>query len=189
LNGRALGVYEISSSTSASFNGQFIDGNLIGGTLNAQLVGSAYTSSFSYTSSINMTSDVLSSMDTTRAFTVALQNLHPTYKAGDIIRIGVFGRKQFPLKTFDRSTQQTQYMVPEFLPTSSYYALKDNETDEIVMDFDNYTKIGCEYPSGNYFMIDTTGLPQDRYYRVLIRINDGRSIHTIDCGKTFKLVR
>ena len=57
------------------------------------------------------------------------------------------------------------------------------------MDFDEYTKLSCEYPYGNYLVIDTTSLPQDRYYRILIRIDDGQSIYTIDCGKTFKLVR
>jgi hypothetical protein len=80
-------------------------------------------------------------------------------------------------------------MIPEFLPTQSYFALKDNETDEMVLDFDEYTKLSCEYPNGNYFLIDTTGLPQDRYYRILIRVDGEQSSHTFDCGKTFKIVR
>lgn len=187
--GTALGTYQISSSNSASFNGQFISGDLLGGFLNAQLSGSAYTASFQYTSSTDFSSSYLTQLDTTRPFSIALQNIKSEYKAGDIAKIGVFGRVQFPLKHFGKATQQEQYLVPEYLPTSSYYALKDNQTEEIVMDFDNYTQVGCEYPQGNYFILDTTGLPQDRYYRVLIRINDGQSIYTIDCGKTFKLTR
>jgi hypothetical protein len=111
------------------------------------------------------------------------------YKAGDIAKIGVFARKQFPLKSFGMSSQQEQYLVPEYLPTSSYYALKDNETGEIVLDFDNYTQLSCEYPYGNYFVIDTSGMPQERHYRVLIRVEDGQSIYTIDCGKVFKITR
>jgi hypothetical protein len=189
VNGRALGTYTLSGSTSASFNGQFIDGNLLGGVLSLQLSGSVVTSSYSYTSSVEFTSSVLSPLDSERPFTVTLSNVSPTYKAGDIVKMNVFGRKQFPLKTFGKSTQQQQYLVPEYLPTSSYYALKDNETSEILMDFDNYTRIGCMYPEGNYFVIDTTALPQERYYRVLIRVNDGTSIHTIDTGKTFKVTR
>lgn len=200
VSGTALGTYVISGSNgsdatgsagsnSASFNGQFINGELIGGFLNVQLSGSVYTSSFQYTSSVALSSSYLSSLDTTRPFSIALQNLKSEYKAGDIAKIGVFGRIQFPLKYFGKSTQQEQYLVPEFLPTSSFYALKDNQTEEIVMDFDNYTQIGCEYPQGNYFILDTTGLPQDRYYRVLIRVDDGQSIYTIDCGKTFKVTR
>jgi len=189
VNGTALGTYQLSGSTSASFSGQFIDGNLVGGVLNLQLSGSVYSSSFSYTSSVEISSSFFNGLNTGRPFTVTLFNVHPTYKAGDIAQFNVFGRKQFPLKYFGKSTQQEQYLIPEVLPTSSYYALKDNETGEIIMNFDNYTRIGCKYPEGNYFVIDTTSLPQERYYRVLIRVDDGQSIYTIDTGKTFKVVR
>lgn len=189
VSGKALGLYTTSGSTSASFAGQFVDGNLIGGVLNLQLSGSVTTASYYYTSSVEISSSVFTALDSTRPFTIVLQNVNPIYKAGDIARIGVFGRKQFPLKTFGKSTQQVQYIVPEYLPTSSFYALKDNETDEIVMNFDSYTQIGCSYPEGNYFVIDTTCLPQDRYYRVLIRVEDAQSTYTIDCGKTFKVTR
>jgi len=189
VNGKALGLYTTSGSTSASFNGQLISGNLIGTTISVQLTGSVYTSSFTYTSSVNITSSLLFPMDTNRPFTIAVQNMNPTYKAGDIAKMGVFGRKKFPLKYFGRSTQQEQYLIPEYLPTSSFYALKDDITDEIILNFDNFTKVGCEYPAGNYFIIDTTSLPQDRYYRVLIRISDARTTYTIDAGKTFKIVR
>lgn len=189
VSGKAIGLYTTSGSTSASFAGQFVDGNLIGGTLNLQLSGSVVTSSYYYTSSVEMTSSAFTALNSTRPFTIVLQNVNPTYKAGDIARIGVFGRKQFPLKTFGKSTQQVQYMIPEYLPTSSFYALKDNETDEIVMNFDAFTTIGCEYPAGNYFILDTTSLPQERYYRVLIRVTDEQTTYTVDTGKTFKVTR
>lgn len=189
VNGKALGTYIVSGSNSASFNGQFIQGNLIGGYLNAQLSGSVYTSSFVETGSVEMTSSLLFPMDINNPFTINIQNLFPEYRAGDIVKIGVFGRKQFPLKTFGKTTQQQQYLIPEFLPSSSYYALKDNQTEEIILNFDSYTQLSCEYPQGNYFIIDTTGLPQERYYRILIRINYNNKIYTIDTGKTFKIVR
>lgn len=189
VSGKALGTYVLSGSTSASFNGQFIQGNLLGGYLNVQLSGSVYTSSFVTTGSVEMTSSLLFPMDVDRPFTIVIQNLSPTYRAGDIVKIGVFGRKQFPLKTFGKTTQQQQYLIPEFLPSSSYYALKDNQTEEIVLNFDSYTQLSCEYPYGNYFIVDTTGLPQERYYRVLIRVENNGEIYTIDTGKTFKIVR
>ena len=189
VSGKALGLYQISGSTSASFSGQFVAGNLLGGYLNLQLSGSVITASYVTTGSIEITSSVLSSLDVDRPFTIAIQNLQPQYRAGDIVKIGVFGRKQFPLKTFAKATQQVQYMIPEFLPSSSYYALKDNQTEEIVLNFDSYTQLSCEYPYGNYFIVDTTGLPQERYYRVLIRVEDDGKTYTIDTGKTFKIVR
>ena len=196
IYGKALGYYTISGSisaslgsNSASFIGQFVEGPLRRGYLNVQLSGSVLTSSYAYTSSITFTSTEMTALDVGRPFAIVVQNVHPTYKVGDIAKIGVFGRKQFPLKTFGISSQQEQYLVPEYLPTSSYYALKDNETGEIVIDFDSYTQIGCEYPDGNYFVIDTTGLPQERYYRVLVRVENDGQIYTMDCGKVFKITR
>lgn len=188
INGHALGMYILSDSTSASFNGQFTDGNTVGGTVSLQLTGSIYTSSFSYTASM-ITSSNLAALDIQRPYAVTLQNVYPVYKSGDIVKIGIFGRKLYPQKFFGISGQQEQYLVPEYLPTSSYYALKDNLTEEIVINFDSYTRIGCEYPLGNFFILDTTGLPQDRYYRILIRIEDSKNLYTIDTGKIFKLTR
>jgi hypothetical protein len=187
--GPLLGTYTTSGSYSASFAGQFTDGMFLGGAVNLQLTGSTFTSSFTYTSSVNISSSVLGPLDIGRPYSISIGNLQPEYKAGDIIKLNVFGRKKFPLKTYGISTQQEQYLIPEFLPSSSYYALKDNQTDEIVVNFDSFTQISCEYPDGNYFLVDTTGLSQERYYRVLIRVNDGEQIDTIDTGKTFKITR
>ncbi len=193
ISGRALGLYTISqsSTTSASFTGQFVDGQLIGGYLNLQLTGSqaGQTSSFSYTSSVQITSSFLDPLDVGRQFSINLNNLQPTYKAGDLIKVNVFARPKFPIKDFAITTQQQAYLVPNFLPTSSYWALKDNQTDEIVVNFDDFTKISCNYPAGNYFFVDTTSLPQERYYRILIRVDDGVQVATVDTGKTFKITR
>ena len=177
------------SVTSSSFDGQFTDGIFIGGTVNLQLTGNAYTATSYYTSSINVSSSVLGPLDVGRPYSINIGNLKPEYKSGDIIKLNVFSRKKFPLKYFGISTQQEQYLIPEFLPSSSYWALKDNQTDEIVINFDSYTRISCEYPNGNYFYVDTTSLPQERYYRILIRVDDGEQIDTIDTGKTFKITR
>lgn len=192
--GTAMGYYLTSSNvseslTSASFNGQFTSGPFLGAYVSFQLTGSATTVPYDYTSSVAFTSSVLTALDVERPFSINLQNLQPTYKSGDIIKLNVFGRKKHPLKDFGILTQQVQYLVPEYLPPTTYYALKDNQTDEIVVNFDSYTRVSCEYPGGNYFLIDTTGLPQERYFRVLIRVEDGTLIDTIDTGKIFKITR
>jgi len=190
--GPLLGVYTPSGSYtpySASFYGQFTDGMFAGGTVGLQLSGSVSTSSYTYPVSGTLSSSSLYPLDIEKQFSINLTNLQSEYKAGDIIKLNVFGRKKYPQKFFDLTNQQSQYLIPEFLPTASYYALKDNQTDEIVINFDYATQISCEYPDGNYFLIDTTGLPQERYYRVLIRVKDGTISNTIDTGKIFKIVR
>lgn len=189
INGTAFGQYQTSGSTSASFSGMFINGIYTGGGINLQLSGSVYTSSHVYTSSVEMTSSVFSNLDTDRPFTVIVKNLKPQYKGGDVVRVNVFGRKEFPAKTFGKTSQQISYIVPETLPTSSYYAIKDNMSEEIIIDFDNYTRISCDYPTGNYFMLDTTGLAQERQYRILIRIETDENTYTFDNNDVFKIVR
>lgn len=189
VNGTALGLYEIYDETSASFDGQFISGPLAGGMIFVQITGSAYTSSFYTTGSVEMSSSGLSPLNLDNPSMVVVKNILPTYKSGDIVKFGVFGRSQFPLKNFTRATQPTPYLVPEYLPTSSYYAIKDNETEEILIGFDNYTKVSCEYPRGNFFMLDTTGLPQERRFRLLIRVESGSAIYTFDNGDIFKITR
>ena len=189
VKGTALGIYTISGSNSASFVGKFTEGAQVGVELNLQLNGSIYTSSYSYTSSIELITNKFDNLDAGGQFSINLQNLQPVYRSGDIIKIFVFGRKKFPHKSFGRSSQQEQYTIPEILPRTSFYAIKDNQTGEIVVPADNYTQISCEHPGGNYFYLDTTGLPQERYYRILIQVSDENNTYTIDTGKIFKIVR
>lgn len=195
VNGTALGLYTVSSSidtasyTSASFNGQFINGELKGAHLVLQLSGSVFTSSYAYTGSVTITSSVFSPINTDRSFTVIVKNLKPECRNGDLIRVGIFGRREFPLKTFEKTCQQSCYLVPELLPSSSYYAIRDNMSEEIIVDFDNYTRISCKHPEGNYFMLDTTGLAQERPYRILVRVESSGSKYTFDNNDVFKITR
>ena len=59
---------------------------------------------------------------------------------------------------------------------------------EIILGFDNYTQISCD-PNGNYFLLDTTSFPQERYFKILIRVEQSGSKYTFDKGNIFKIVR
>ena len=188
LNGTALGQYFVSSSVSASFYGQMITGDLIGGYVNVQLGGSVVTASYAYTSSVDFTSSLFQPLDTSNPFTVIVKNLNPEYKGGDIPRITVFGRPQSPMKKFETTSVQSAYITPKLLPTSSFYAIKDNWSEEMIVDFDNYTQISCD-TNGHFFQLDTTGLAQERPYRILIRLESSGSKYTFDNGDIFKITR
>ncbi len=75
-----------------------------------------------------------------------------------------------------------------YLPTSSYYAIKDLETNEFVINFDTqYTQISSD-SEGNYFDIYMSGLEPERYYSVLIKtIIDGSTL-IIDDENYFKVI-
>ena len=80
-------------------------------------------------------------------------------------------RPKYPSRTFQTSSL---YTVNYALPEDSYYAIKDLDTNEFVVDFDdNFTKISCDNTS-NYFVVHMNGLEPERYYKILIKtiIND-----------------
>ncbi len=195
INANAFGsLSQLSQSVSSSFinsgifSGVFTSGLFAGTQVYAPFSGSLLTSSYLYTSSISFTSTNLSPLNIEQPFEIVVQNLPSTVKAGNIIKVRIFSRPQYPLKNFNRQTQFTQFLIPQYLPTSSYYSIKDNETEEIILNFDNYTQISCDQ-YGNYFLLDTTGYPQERYFRIIIKVEDDGEIYTIDNNNVFKIVR
>ncbi len=195
INGMAFGSL---TQLSESFNPNYIDSGIFAGTFTsgifagtqiyAPFSGSVLTSSYFYTSSLTITTSSLSALDIEMPFSLVIQNLPSTVKDGSIIKVRIFSRPQYPLKNFNRQTQFTQFLTPQYLPSSSYYAIKDNETEEIILDFDSYTQISCD-ENGNYFLLDTTGYPQERYFRIIIRVEENGEIYTIDNNNVFKIVR
>jgi len=99
----------------------------------------------------------------------------------------VNARDKYPARAF---TTSSVYTVNKALPSSSYWALQDVKTEEMVVDFDTtYTKISCN-SNGSYFPIYMNGLEPERYYKVLVRVDlpTGESID-IDGNNTFKITR
>ena len=121
-------------------------------------------------------------------YTVVMQNLSKEYKFGSIPRINIFAREKFPLKNFTKGYQQNSYLSSSLLPSASYYCIKDNESENIVIDFDDNTKLSSD---GNihYFKIDTTGLPVERFYRILIKTTFDNQTDIFDNGNIFKITR
>ena len=181
LTGTAFNDYGV-------FDGVFTGGPLVGLNIHAPFSGSILNTNFYYTSSINTTASILSSVDFKKSFVTTIQNIPSSVKSDDLIRVNVFARPEFPIKNFNRQTQFTQFLTPQYLPSSSYYAIKDNETEQIILDFDQYTQLSCD-SNGNYFMLDTTSFPQERYFRILIRTMNNGNTYTFDKGNIFKIVR
>ena len=120
---------------------------------------------------------------------VVLQNVHESYKFGNVVRIDTFARPKNPLKNFIIGTQANYYLTSSYLPATSYYMIKDNESEEVIIDFDSNTKLSCDGVT-NYFMLDTTGLPQERYYKILIKtVNSNGEQNIFDHNNVFKIVR
>jgi hypothetical protein len=97
---------------------------------------------------------------------VKSKELKPAYYEGGLVKVKVIGREQYPLKTFSKSFS---YLDVNYLPTSSYYAIRDEITKKKIIDFSTYSKINCN-SEGNYLVFDTTNFPKNRVYRLLFLI-------------------
>lgn len=119
---------------------------------------------------------------------VTLGNNTNVYKYGtDKFKFRVNARDKYPTRVF---TTSSLYTTNKALPQTSYWALQDVKTEDMVINFDtSYTKISCDATS-SYFNMYMNGLEPERYYKVLIRTDlaDGESWE-IDNNLIFKVVR
>ena len=126
----------------------------------------------------------LTVLNTTPAMVSLDQNPGIFYSSSvNIFRVNA--RPEYPTKVWQTSSVYTQNYA---LPTASYYAVKDLDTDEYIIDFDNvYTKLSCD-SNGSYFTIYMNGLEPERYYKILIQSTINNSTIVFDENYIFKVV-
>lgn len=117
---------------------------------------------------------------------VNMKNISKEYKFGSIVRMDVAARKRYPVKTF--TNKLSDYLTPYYLPSSSYYQIKDAESENVIIPYDDYTRLSFD-GSGNYFTLDTSGLPMERYFKVEIRCEQSGSVLTFPIPTAFKISR
>jgi len=97
----------------------------------------------------------------------------------------VNARPTYPPKVWQTSSI---YITNYALPENSYYAIKDLDTNEMVIDFDTtYTKLSCD-ASGSYFELYMNGLEPERYYTVLVQTTIQGSTIVFDDNYSFKVI-
>ena len=103
-----------------------------------------------------------------------------------INRFRINCRPKYPSRVWSTSSLYTkQYYLPS---GSAWYAIKDLDTDEYVVDFDtNYTRISADETS-SYFDIYMNGLEPERYYKILIQVNSEGNTTVYDDNYYFKVV-
>jgi len=102
-----------------------------------------------------------------------------------INKFRVNARPEYPARTWQTSSY---YTVNYYLPTSSFYAIKDLDTNEFVINFDEqFTQLSADNQS-SYFTLYMNGLQPERYYTILIKtIIDGNTL-IFDNNYSFKIV-
>ena len=100
-----------------------------------------------------------------------VKNLRPEYKENSKVKVRVVGRERYPARTY--ATSSTNLTV-KYLPTSSYYSVRDAYSEDVIIPFDDYSKLSLD-STGNYFNLWMNGLQSERYYRLLFcyKVNSG----------------
>jgi len=132
-----------------------------------------------YTGSIAIVSSSL--------FVATLGNNKNEYQQDSVQRFRVNVRDQFPTRRFQTTSL---YLDNKALPSSSYWSIKDLDTEEIVVDYDTkYTKISYD-ASGSYFDVYMNGLEPERYYKLLFKtvLANGETVIS-DNNYYFKVIR
>ena len=117
--------------------------------------------------------------------TIAIDNNPGTFypDSDNIFRVN--SRPEYPNRTFATASYFTQNY---YLPTASYYAIKDLYTNEYVIDFDNqFTQLSVD-ENGSYFKLYMNGLEPERFYSILIKTTINGSTMVFDDNYYFKVI-
>ena len=120
-------------------------------------------------------------------FVPSLGNNKGEFQQDSVQRFRINVRDKFPARAFQTSSV---YLNNKALPSTSYWSIKDLDSEEIVVDYDTtYTKISCD-TSGSYFDIYMNGLEPERYYKLLFKtVLTNSEIVVSDNNYYFKVIR
>ena len=118
-------------------------------------------------------------------FDLNLKNNTEIYNRNSKKKFRLFARDKFPARSF---TTSSIYLTGNAIPSSSFYSIRDAYTEEIVIPFDEYSKISHD-STGPYFNIDFQGIQPERYYRFLFKLKFSDRTEIVDDNYIFKVVR
>lgn len=132
------------------------------------------------------TGSVNQSVLATQESFVNIYNNAGTYYSESVARMRISAIPKYPDIVFQTASLYTNN---HYLPyTSSFYAIKDTDTNMYVVPFsDPYTKISADETS-SYFDVYMAGLEPERYYTILIKSTVGGTVKVFDEDIMFKVI-
>lgn len=132
----------------------------------------------------NTGSSTMTILDTLPATLTLAQN-PGTFYSQSYNRFRINARPTYPSQLWQTSSV---YLNNYYLPTASYYAIKDLDTNEYVVEFDNqYTQLSADATS-SYFDVYMNGLEPERYYAILIKTDIDGTVQVFDDQYYFKVI-
>ena len=118
--------------------------------------------------------------------TISIKNNRGKYADTGKQRFRLTAKPTYPSRTF---TTSSVYLTNYVLPSASYWGLRDENTEEMVVDFStDFTKISCD-GTGSFFDVYMDGLQPERFYRILVKTTLDSSTVVVDNSNIFKVVR
>lgn len=118
------------------------------------------------------------------AIKIVLRNFKKKYRRDKRARVNMSARDLYPLKTFQ---SPFPYEVTKFLPETTYYQIRDVETDTVIIPFSDYSKVSCD-ESGNFIILDFTNWEVNRAYKIEFRVEHDGSVFHFDDDDIFEIV-
>jgi hypothetical protein len=115
---------------------------------------------------------------------VSFKNLKPKYKLGEFVRVDLSVKDRYPLKTFN--SLFSAHAGDQRLPSSSFFQIVDNQSNQIVIPFDNYSKVHCD-GSGSFVKFKVEGMYPGRFYKVQIKVVNSEFVQIHDSGHLFTI--
>jgi len=154
----------------------------------------AVNANYIWTSS-SLSSSIIESSTTTQmmypitseGFVSWIPNIYDEYRQNTKARFRVNGRELYPRKTY--VTESWDYSRnTQFLPTQSYYSIRDAWTETEWIPFSSYTQLSVD-TSGSYFDLRLQGLEPENVYRIMFKIIQDGIEKIIDNDNMFRIIR
>lgn len=127
----------------------------------------------------------LDTISTDKRYLVNMVDLQKEYCITDEVQLRFDIRNLYPERIFTTSSLYREQFI---FPVTSYWGIKDEYTNNMVVDFSPYTQISSD-ETGSFFNIDMSMLEPERYYRLLVNVVTEDVDRVYDNKMIFKVIR
>ena len=114
---------------------------------------------------------------------IGISNLKKEYGLNTQPKLRIFARDLYPVKTF---TNEFAYGVTKYLPKTTYYQIRDLNSNDIIIPFGEYSKVSCD-SNGNFVKLDFKNWESNRIYKIEFKIEINGYTEYFDNDITFSI--
>ena len=158
--------------TTTTKNSELLSGSLDSGSLDSGSLDSGSLDSGSLEESTTDNTEQTKSLESgvmelkNKDLHIFIENIKESYSHDGIEKLVVGVRELNPKKNF---SNRMRYTGRNITSLDMFFSVLDAETEEIVIDFSEFTKISCD-TNGHYFNFDFSCLSRGRLYKFILKL-------------------